>query len=303
MCGLRYFLYLILIALFGATAPAANALNAHSIKHHGKARSYYTAYPAHQLTKNMPVVIVLHGGGGNGQNAAAMTGFDKLAVQEGFIAVFPDGNARGRMNLRTWNAKHCCAYAMKSQADDVGFLTAVIDDVVKRFDANADAVFMTGLSNGGMMTHHYAAARPDKLKAAAPVISGLFGDEVMPHKAVPMLIINSVLDKSIPVDGGHTGGRAKNQWDGTPFKPISYQGAFWAANNGCEVSGPNTTKYQLYQVDKFDCPINADVMHYITYDGGHSWPGGQKGTKRADGPSEAFNASSLIWSFFSTYIE
>ncbi|MEC9235499.1 MAG: PHB depolymerase family esterase [Pseudomonadota bacterium] len=302
MCGLRYLLYLILIFLFGATAQNAKALNAHSVNHHGKERSYYTAYPAHQPTKNMHVVIVLHGGGGNGQNAAAMTGFDVLAEREGFIAVFPDGNARGRMNLRTWNATHCCAYAMKSQADDVGFLTAVIDDVVKRFDANADAVFMTGLSNGGMMTHHYAAARPDKLKAAAPVISGLFGDEVMPNKVVPMLFINSVPEESIPVDGGHTGGRAKNQWDGTPLKPIAYQAAFWSTNNGCKAGSQTTSKYKLYQLTEYNCPKNADVLHYVTYDGGHSWPGGQKGTKRADAASEAFNATDLIWSFFKSKI-
>ena len=40
---------------------------------------------------------------------------------------------------------------------------------------------------------------------------------------------------------------------------------------------------------------------YLTYDGGHSWPGGLKPRDQADPPSTAFNATDLIWAFFQKY--
>ena len=43
-----------------------------------------------------PAVIVLHGGGGNAQNAVRMTGFDRVASRERFVVVYPNGtNASG----------------------------------------------------------------------------------------------------------------------------------------------------------------------------------------------------------------
>lgn len=269
----------------------------------GQSRSYNIFVPSNAPKRNSPIVIMLHGGGGNGQNAADMTGFAEYAAKQGFIAVFPNGAARGNMKLRTWNAAHCCGYAMKSNAKDVAFLTDVIDDVVKRYNANPEAVFMTGLSNGGMMTQYYSMARPDKIKAAAPVISGLFGDENPSNQPVPMLIINGALDESIPLNGGHTNNRFKDQWSGKPLMPVAYQGLFWAKNNGCAVSSapnkvvkPNLTTYI------YDCPKNAAVYQYIVEDAGHSWPSGKGGTKRADPPSQAMNATEVIWAFFKSYL-
>jgi poly(3-hydroxybutyrate) depolymerase len=40
-----------------------------------------------------PVVIMLHGAGGTGQQAMEQTGWDRKADREDFIAVFPDGLA------------------------------------------------------------------------------------------------------------------------------------------------------------------------------------------------------------------
>ena len=39
----------------------------------------------------LPLVLVLHGGGGNAANAERMTGFTAVARSEGFIVVYPEG--------------------------------------------------------------------------------------------------------------------------------------------------------------------------------------------------------------------
>src|SRR5687768_8501408 len=55
-------------------------------------------------TRPAPLVFVLHGGGGNAENAVSMTGFDRVGEREGLIVVYPNGTAaRPRAPLLTWN--------------------------------------------------------------------------------------------------------------------------------------------------------------------------------------------------------
>ena len=51
---------------------------------------------------------------------------------------------------------------------------------------------------------------------------------------------------------------------------------------------------------KYNCPASAPVHHYVVKDNGHAWPGGQKGSKKGDDPSQALNATDVIWDFFSS---
>src|SRR5260370_8372672 len=66
--------------------------------------------PGFDGKSKVPVVFMLHGAGGSGENAIPETGWDVKSDREGFIAVFPDGTppnpllpARFLMNPRLWN--------------------------------------------------------------------------------------------------------------------------------------------------------------------------------------------------------
>jgi polyhydroxybutyrate depolymerase len=262
-------------------------------------RSYLVYAPPGDGEKQ-PIVIVLHGGGGNAENAVRMTGFTDKARAEGFIAVYPNGTGRFDNMLFTWNAGHCCGSAMRGDIDDVGFIAAVIDDVVARYGADRARVYATGMSNGAMMAHRLGRDLSDKIAAIAPVVGGLFGDEEAPPRPVAAIIINGALDKSIPEAGGGTGGRAKNAWDGTPLTPVAHQGEFWAKANRCAPSPKTETPSAAVILSRYDCPAGSDVVAYIIKDNGHAWPGGEKGGRRGDEPSESFDATDAIWGFFKT---
>ena len=81
-----------------------------------------------------------------------MTGFTPKASAEGFIVVYPDGTSR-RAPLLTWNAGHCCGYAMEQRVDDVAFISALIEDLAARFPIDRKRIYVTGMSNGAMMAH------------------------------------------------------------------------------------------------------------------------------------------------------
>lgn len=268
----------------------------------GITRSYIVRAPV-QLGRNaprVPLVLVLHGGGGNALNAEQMTGFTEKARQEGFIVVYPEGTGRLKNKLLTWNAGHCCGYAMKQPVDDVGFVNALIDHLVQSYPVEAERIYVTGMSNGGMMTHRLGIQLSDRLAAIAPVVATVFGDEKKAAHPVSALMINGLLDKNVPPAGGPPGGRGTNAWDGSPTRPALEQAAFWAKANGCkdEPLEHDSSERTLW---RYPCPSGRAVELMLVKDNGHAWPGGQPGSRRADTPSSSLNATDLIWEFFQTH--
>lgn len=289
----------VLAALAGAAA-AKGAEERVAISHDGLDRSYLVFAPEAKNGAPPPVVIVLHGGGGDAENAARMTGFTAKARAENFIAVYPNGTGRFRNALFTWNAGHCCGSAMRAGVDDVGFIAALIDDVVERFGGDPTRVYVTGMSNGAMMAHRLGRELSGKVAAIAPVVGGLFGDEEKPSRPVAAIIINGALDKSIPEAGGATGGRFQGAWDGARLAPGGYQGEFWAGANGCAPAPEKEAPSANVILWRYDCPAGREVLRYVVEDNAHAWPGGEKGGRRGDQPSQSLRATDVIWDFVKT---
>jgi polyhydroxybutyrate depolymerase len=292
-----------LLALALAAAPAA-ALDAqgplarHSLSVAGVER-HYLLYAPPAAGGPVPLVIVLHGGGGNGENAARMTGFTALAQKQGFAVAYPDGTGRFGNVLLTWNAGHCCGPAMRSEVDDVGFIRVLIDTLVKDATVDPARVYVTGMSNGAMLTERLGIELSSRIAAIAPVVGGLFGDEPAPAGPVSALIVNGGEDKSVPPAGGPSGGRFARAWDGTPLRPSGYQGVFWAKANACAAE-PTRTQTGAVVEWTYACPEGRNVTRVLVTDQGHAWPGGEKGSRRGDEPSRSYDATAEIWTFFET---
>jgi polyhydroxybutyrate depolymerase len=295
------------LLLASACAPPAlrqpvDTPERHVLRHGGRDRSYLLRVPPAVATggARVPLVLVLHGGGGNRDNAEAMTGFTAKANANGFIVAYPEGTARGRLRLLTWNAGHCCGYAMENGIDDVGFLAALIDRVASDYPIDRDRVFVTGMSNGAMMAHRLGREIPDRIAAIAPVVGGLFGDEERARAHVSAIMINGLLDASVPYRGGSTGGRFGGAWDGTPLAPAEHQAQYWADANGC---APEATvrETSAYRHLRYSCPRPTAVELYAVKDNGHAWPGGERGSRLGDAPSQALDATDVIWAFFEAH--
>lgn len=272
----------------------------HSLTHDGVEREYILYVPDRVLRskKKVPLVIMLHGGGGNGENGIKMSGFSVKAEKEGFIVASPDGSGRLKNKLKTWNFWHCCGYAMKNDTDDAGFISALIDTLKKSYPVDPRRIFVTGMSNGAMMSHRAGIQLSGKIAGIAPVVGTMFGDEPTARTPTPALIINGLLDDQVLYEGGQNNSRFKSAWDGTPMKPALWQSQYWAQINGCEPE-PEKKRYNntviLYD---YDCPPGRDVRHLILEDGKHAWPGGRPGHNGGDTPSKSINATDVIWDFF-----
>jgi len=145
-----------------------------------------------------------------------ISGWTAKAEAESFLVVHPNGL------FNSWNAGVCCGTALTTGVDDVGFLRAMVDAIVAEGAVNAARVFVTGLSNGGAMSHRLACEAADKIAAAAPmafpVPYGNFAAQCQPARPIPVLAFMGLTDVVIPYSGGVFGGalpslgawRAKN---------------------------------------------------------------------------------------------
>lgn len=270
-----------------------------TLMHDGAARHYVVRAPRGLAPgqAEVPLVLVLHGGGGDAANAEKMTGFTEMATREGFVVVYPEGSGRRDDGLLTWNAGHCCGHAMRRRTDDVGFIRALIDKLAQDYPIDSRRIYATGMSNGAMMTHRLGIELSDRLAAIAPVVGAVFGDEARPRHPVSAIMLNGRLDHSVPYQGGPPGGRFSRAWDGLPVRPALDQATLWVDADDCsaepehDVQGP-VARWQ------YRCPAGRAVALYLIDDNGHAWPGGRRGSLMGDAPSASVDATRLIWSFF-----
>jgi polyhydroxybutyrate depolymerase len=189
---------------------------------------------------------------------------------------------------------------MEQRVDDVAFINTLLDKLIKDFPVDPRRLYVTGISNGGMMTERLGIELAGRFAAIAPVVATLFGDEKKPDTSVSAIIFNGLLDKSVPNQGGLSDGRFANAWDGTPAKPAVDQPVFWANANGCNPQ-PEKHEQGTYVRWQYHCPPGRAVEFYLLNDSGHAWPGGQKGGRRGDEPSLSINATDVIWEFFKAH--
>ncbi|MBP9091283.1 dienelactone hydrolase family protein [bacterium] len=271
-------------------------------------RSYVIHRPANlqpdkvkqdQLKKDqlVPVVIVLHGGGGNSENAASMSQMSTKSDREGFLAVYPNGS--GRINrMLTWNSGNCCSYAMRKNIDDVGFIRKLIETIVATEGVDPKRVFVTGISNGGMMSFRLACELSDLIAAAAPV-AGALNVNSKPANPVAIMMFNGMADDHVLYEGG----TPRKSFEPREDKSVAYAVNFWTKRNGCS-SKPQRQVNQTgnVMVDTYKSQsTNADVVLCTIKNGKHSWPGGTKPRTQGDDPSSEVSATDMMWEFFKNH--
>ncbi len=296
-----------------ATAIAATKPGDHNftIIVGGVARRYTVRVPpGYDGRTPVPVVVMLHGGGGTSEGAATETGWGAKADQAGFLAVFPNAlsedparPASFSRNPQLWNDGSDRFYPGQKPPDDVGFLNAMLDAVLANFTVEARRIFCTGFSNGASMTFRVGAELSRRFAAIAPVAGACWIDPGELRRPVPMCYITGTADPLNLLAGGvpklATGASEKVR--AKPKPPVRDSILKWVRATGCPATPRDTADARGVRTETFGPGRDGTEVVYIAVEGlGHTWAGGKSLLPEflVGKRSNKINATDLIWEFF-----
>lgn len=281
---------------------------------------HYIAVEADDMPKaKRPVLIVLHG---HGASAAVMVGLASLAgyktdawstlvARENVLLLAPDG-ATGSDGKKGWN--DCRSDApTNTTVDDVGFIAALIDTAVARFDADPERVYVFGVSHGGAMAYRAGIELGAKLAAIGVQSAPVAAQNACgaPSGPLSVFIEHGTADEIVPYAGGKTGSwflrgrgttlgveQAVAYWrkvDGLSGTPVTYRFPHLHPDD------PTSTARYVWGHD----PRGIQV-EFLRIDGGGHVEASRNGTlpwvlrKLAGEMNHDLDTTDEAWSFFKT---
>lgn len=275
-------------------------------------RTYRLYAPRTQSKQPMPIILVLHGGGGSGSTMEALTKgqFNRIADRQRLLIAYPDGVDR------TWRHSRVAPSQATEQvqtfgqaANDIEFLRAVLADIERRYPVNRQRVFVAGMESGGLLAYRIGCETPDMVAAIATVAATLpveLSAACRPERVAPLLMINGTDDMRMPWLGG-----TMKLADGSAYEVLSASETFerWSSMGDCALpltgmprdNTPNDATKFIRHLAR-ECRDGAQVRLYELVGGGHTWPGGDVlGQRNVGKVSREINATESIWEFFARY--
>jgi polyhydroxybutyrate depolymerase len=277
------------------TTPAPTPLEERSVSVGGTDRSYQIYVPAKARTSDsVPVVLVFHSGGNQPETIAKITGFTRKADAEGFIVVYPRGSGTKQAADRFWwNGGLCCGPAQKNNIDDVAFIRALLDDLVRTLPVDGRRIFATGLDSGALLSFRLACEMADRIAAIGPVAGTQNVADCRPAQPVSVVYFHGTADAFIPYSGGV--GKGTSNFSYASVKDTI---GYWVTADQCpgtvvrEESGPIV--HETYG----PCSNGSAVELYTIQDGTHNWPGNLQAGTRVAKATRGLNATDILWDFF-----
>ncbi len=168
---------------------------ANTIQVNGVGREYILDAPVN--AKAAPLIVALHGGGGSATQLRRTIGLSAQANLAGVVVVYPNGIDKGWNDGRT-NRRG----KLIRDTDDIGFLTALVNDLVAKNIADPARIVFTGISNGGIMSFKMACDSPLHPFGIAPISANMPEPLNCPNGDSRLLNIVGTEDKFAPMSGG-----------------------------------------------------------------------------------------------------
>ncbi len=242
-------------------------------------RPYWVHVPARDEAAKpepLPVLIVLHGNGGNAREVRSMVLRRYPEIAKRFITVFPEGYRE------SWNI-----VSERSKADDRGFIEATIRELARRDDVREEEFTIMGISNGAALVNQIAIETKlphirNYITAVSP-LNGCqhdgknfkaMGDDndyrevAKPLAGKRLLNISGTEDPLVPYAGGPS--KAIPAKDGKlSFVAAEESIYLWAKQMGYEgekLTGPSQTKGKIGIFSYLD----GDVVHFKANEHAHN---------------------------------
>jgi polyhydroxybutyrate depolymerase len=270
--------------VFGATAASAQSASTCNVPHEsgvssqqlvsGQRSRVYRLFvpPGYDGHQRLPVVLDLHGSGGNAAGQARNSGLEALSATERFIVATLEADG-GRWNVPVQSGR----------PDDVAYVADVIADIAKHVCMDDARVYATGFSGGGRMTSLLACQLGSHIAAVAPV-SGLRFPGPCSGRPIPVLTFHGLADPQNPYDG-HAAGRGAEWLESVPDALSG-----WARHDSCKGEAVLEDPPGPLSMMRYDGCAGGTEVRMIRIDGlGHTW------TKTE------VDTTGVMWQFFKNH--
>ena len=256
----------------------------------GHMRPYIVHVPAaYDPRKPTALVISIHGAGGWPAFQMRMSGWNRLADEQGFIVAYPGGEGAGPAIFSLDGAR------TPARMPDVVFISQLIDKLQASYNIDPARVYANGLSNGGGLSFALSCTLSHRIAAVGLVASA----QILPWawctdtKPVPMIAFHGTADRVTPYHGGKV-------WIAPePFPSIPKWAANWARRNHCAPNAVDSATGSITKREYTGCADDASVVLYTIKDGGHTWPGGLEFPEWILGAtSHDIDATRVMWKFY-----
>ena len=264
--------------------------------------------PEPATTVDPPLILLLHGSGGDPRAALEMSGILDVAPSAGFVVAAPqaptpvrtgDDRPVGGWSWAVPGVPHLDGTPATNR-DDVRMILDLADAVSDRFDTSG-GVYLVGFSGGARMASAVALAAPHRVAGLGAVSGlragraggpGLRAPATAGHRAdrpVPVIAFHGTEDPVNPVSG-----------DGLPRWGYSVEDAArtWASRNGLSPLADTSRVARHVVRHRYGAGTPGEVQLHLVEGGGHTWPGGAAGDPRLGTPTREVSASALIVTFF-----
>lgn len=247
-----------------------------------------------------PLLVILHGRRPPELPHRTSERLDALAVKERFVIAYPAG-LEGRWNYPGQGSPP--SRAGGDAADDIGFVLKLVDALIADNIADRQRIYVSGTSNGALLTFGLICQHGDRLAAAAALISSMYEAQMSacePARPVPLLAIAGTDDWVQSYDG----------WLG-PFGRLTSVPEtleFWRRKHGCSgqtrsvlPAGRDGDPTRIVRVDWTGCTHDGALSLYRVEGGGHTLPSRSPPDTGQGVPSErrstVFETSEQVWQF------
>ena len=275
--------------------PNRTSAIAETIVSSGQTRKYLLYVPkSYDPAKPTPLVIALHTSMSWDSAAMAISQWNSVADENGFIVVYPEGTGFGP---KSWEM---AGSETPSRMPDVLFISSLIDKLEASYNIDKSRIYANGMSNGGGMAFVLSCTLSDRIAAVGLVSAGIDPgwSWCTDHNPVPVIAFHGTADPICPYNGG------PSKLGGGIFPKIPDVMATWSRRNQCgSTPVQSTVAADVSRLQYKGCAKDASVELYTIEGEGHQWPGGKRVSAEwmVGRYSHSIDATRTMWAFFSEH--
>ena len=273
----------------------------------GTTRAYLLHVPTNFQSSSSALLIGLHGSQGSGAEFQTRSQLSVKADQEGFAVAYPYALVSPGAGFTEWNEFFNNSFGA-NPPDNVGFIRQLITTIQNSIHPDPKRIYVTGLSNGGFMTHRVGIQISDLVAAIAvvegTVVSpGLMQNVPPPLAPVSVLMFHGDQDPTVLYCGGPVVSSQEQNFEYWSAPAADNCTVFDTTLPLCDTSGITA----VYERDASGCAGNTEVKFYKLEGGVHEWYNTSMNVPDLLPYNPDFNDTTgvttddILWNFFASH--